>query len=85
MHPIIIKEKTILREIVHHECILVNSRHKTAISNTDLVVSAISQDGVMEAVEDAQKRFFLGVEWHPESFSNKNSDLIFEAFIKSLY
>ncbi len=85
MHPIIIKEKTVLRQIVHHECILVNSRHKTAISSTDLVISAISQDGVIEAVEDARKRFFLGVEWHPESFNNKNSDLIFEAFIKSLY
>ena len=84
-HHIIIKENTLLSEIVHEKYILVNSRHKTGISDTNLEVSAKSEDGVIEAVEDKQKRFFLGVEWHPESLNNKNSDLIFEAFIKSLY
>ena len=84
-HHIIIKKNTLLSEIVHEECILVNSRHKTAISRTDLGVSAKSEDGVIEAVEDKHKRFLLGVEWHPESLNNKNSDLIYEAFIKSLY
>ena len=84
-HHIIIKENTLLSEIIHEKCVLVNSRHKTGISDTSLDVSAKSENGVIEAVEDKQKRFFLGVEWHPESFINKNSDLIFEAFIKSLY
>ena len=84
-HHIIIKKNTLLSEIVQEECILVNSRHKTEISRTNLFVSAISQDGVIEAVEDAGKRFFLGVEWHPESLKDKNSDLIFDSFIKSLH
>ena len=76
---------TLLYKIIRRNCITVNSRHKTAITSTDLCVSARSKDHVIEAVEDAKKRFFLGVEWHPESLINKNSDLIFEAFIKSLY
>ena len=84
-HHIIIKENTLLSEIIHEKCILVNSRHKTGISHTNLGVGAKAEDGVIEAVEDKQKRFFLGVEWHPESLKIKNSDLIFEAFIKSLY
>ena len=84
-HNIIIKENSFLNQIIHKQSILVNSRHNTGISRTNLFVSAISQDGVIEAVEDAGKRFFLGVEWHPESLKDKNSDLIFDSFIKSLH
>lgn len=84
-HNIIIKENSFLNQIIHKQSILVNSRHNTGISRTNLFVSAISQDGVIEAVEDAEKRFFLGVEWHPESLKDKNSDLIFDSFIKSLH
>ena len=79
-HHVIIKENTLLADILQKKDLLVNSRHKTAISSTNLEVSARSEDGVIEAVEDKQKHFFLGVEWHPESLKNKNSDLIFEAF-----
>ena len=83
-HDIIIYKNTFLYEIIETDVISVNSRHNTVITLTDLSVSARSFDGVIEAVEDAKKRFFIGLEWHPESFKNKNSDLIWEAFIKSL-
>ncbi len=83
-HEIFIKKNTLLDNIMKQKSVLVNSRHKTAISSTNLGVSATAFDGVIEAVEDIKKRFFLGVEWHPESLANKNSDLIFDAFIKSL-
>lgn len=83
-HNIIIKKDSMLYKIIGKKCILVNSRHNTAISATNLSVCALSLDGLIEAVEDVNKRFFLGVGWHPESLNNKNSDLIFDAFIKSL-
>ena len=83
-HDIIIYKNTFLHKIIGNDVTSVNSRHNTVITSTDLSVSARSFDGVIEAVEDAKKRFFIGLEWHPESFKNKNSDLIWEAFIKSL-
>ena len=83
-HPIVVKKDSLLFNILGQEQIIVNSRHKSGVQNTNLTVSAKALDGVIEAVEDERKRFFLGLEWHPESWINKNSDLIFEAFIKSL-
>ena len=84
VHDILIYKNTKLHHILGKERIAVNSRHQSGIINTTLSVSARSLDGVIEAIEDKNKRFFLGVEWHPETLPNKNSDLIFEAFIKSL-
>ncbi|HIS87606.1 MAG TPA: gamma-glutamyl-gamma-aminobutyrate hydrolase family protein [Candidatus Caccenecus avistercoris] len=83
-HAIVIKKNSLLYSILGVEQSVVNSRHKTGVQNTNLVVSARAFDGVIEAVEDKKKKFFLGLEWHPESLVNKKSDLIFEAFIKSL-
>jgi len=31
--------------------------------------------------EDANKKFFLGVEWHPESLNDENTKKLFEYFI----
>ncbi|MBR1593193.1 MAG: membrane dipeptidase [Alloprevotella sp.] len=52
------------------ECIAVNSFHHQAVSEPGdkLRVTARSTDGVIEAVESAEKKTVLGVQWHPESF-----------------
>ena len=84
IHEIVVRQDTLLYHLLKTDHVLVNSRHKTGVINTTLEVSAKSLDGTIEAVEDKSKKFFLGLEWHPESFANKNSDLIFESFIKSL-
>ena len=42
----------------HHQAIGVLGR--------DLTVTARSDDGVIEAVELAGRRFVVGVQWHPE-------------------
>jgi putative glutamine amidotransferase len=48
----------------------VNSRHHQAPKTlgAGLVASATAPDGVIEAIEDASRRFCLGVQWHPENF-----------------
>jgi putative glutamine amidotransferase len=48
----------------------VNSRHHQAVARVgrDLIVSATSPDGVIEAVEAPGADFCLGVQWHPENF-----------------
>lgn len=45
----------------------VHSRHRQAISDPgSLEVLATSPDGLIEAVGDPARPFYLGVQWHPE-------------------
>lgn len=81
VHYINISENSLLYKILNSKKILVNSRHKSAIIETKLDVSARSNDGIIEAVEDNTKDFFLGLEWHPESINDENSKKIFDYFI----
>lgn len=84
VHNIYIKKGSLLYKIIGEDKISVNSRHYTGISSTNLNVCAVSEDNIIEAVEDPNKRFFLGLQWHPESLKDKKNDLIFQNFIKSL-
>jgi putative glutamine amidotransferase len=53
----------------------VNSHHHQAVAvpAPSLVVTATSSDGVVEAAEDASRRLFLGVQWHPERMASADS------------
>ena len=48
----------------------VNSRHHQALGKIapGFVSSATAPDGVIEAIEDPNATFCLGVQWHPENF-----------------
>ena len=85
VHSIKIKPDSKLSNLLGSNEILVNSRHSDCILTTDLCISAISDDLVIEAIEDAKKRFYVGVQWHPESLENDlYSKRLFDAFIESL-
>lgn len=46
---------------------IVHSRHRQAISDPgSLSILATSPDGLIEAVGDPSRPFYLGVQWHPE-------------------
>lgn len=64
-HDITIIESSKLYEILRKKHVFVNSRHKSYIENTNLFVSA-RNGNVIEAVEDTHKKFFIGVQYHPE-------------------
>ena len=81
VHSIIIEKNSLLYKIIGKEKIEVNSRHKSALLNTSFFVSAKSEDGVIEAIEDQKKTFFMGLQWHPESLCDINSQKIFTYFI----
>ncbi len=62
----------------------VNSRHHQAVRDVarGFVVSATAPDGVIEAIEDPDTRFCLGVQWHPENFFRTGEFRpLFEAFL----
>ena len=44
-----------------------------------LQVSAVSGDGLVEGLEDPSRRFYLGVQWHPEYLDNNVP--LFEALV----
>lgn len=45
----------------------VTSRHHQAVRESgELEVIGVAHDGVIEAVEDPERRFYVGVQWHPE-------------------
>lgn len=64
----------------------VNSRHHQAIRQPapGLVVTGTAPDGVIEVVEDPDRRFCLGVQWHPENFYRTGEfSPLFEGFVKA--
>ncbi|MBC7783849.1 MAG: gamma-glutamyl-gamma-aminobutyrate hydrolase family protein [Burkholderiales bacterium] len=46
----------------------VNTSHKQAVNvvGRGLRVIAVSMDGLIEGTEDPSRRFYMGVQWHPE-------------------
>lgn len=84
VHDINIKKDSKLYQILKREFIKVNSRHIQCIINTNLDVVAVSSDNIIEAVEDKNKLFFIGLQWHPESMIEYDilENKIFEYFIK---
>ena len=83
-HPVYFKENTRLAKIFNEEA-LVNSAHHQAIKDlgTGLIVSGVSPDGLIEAVE-GEKGFILGVQWHPEDMLHIPAmNQIFKDFIEA--
>lgn len=67
VHSVTINKKSKLYNIYKKSIIKVNSRHKSVIKNTKLNVVGISNDGYIEAIECHNKKFFVGIQWHPET------------------
>ena len=84
LHEIKINKGTLLYKIIKKDKILVNSRHKSSIKNTKYLISSTSKDNIIESIEDPSKKFFLGLQWHPENLYkiDSNSRKIFDYFIK---
>ena len=64
----------------------VNSRHHQSVGRVapGFVTSAISIDGIVEAIERPEAAFCVGVQWHPENFW-KTGEFggLFEAFVNA--
>lgn len=84
-HTVSVKANTLLSSLVGEEPILVNSMHHQAADATapNLTVSAVSADGITEALELPEHPFCLAVQWHPEHLSKhrKDQQALFDAFV----
>ena len=84
VHKVKILDNTLLKSIIKRKKIKVNSRHSYHVENVNkLKISAYSIDGLIEGVEYPNKKFVIGVEWHPESTFDSDiySRRIFKKFI----
>lgn len=65
---ILINHGSILRRLLMRGTTRVNSIHKQAIADPGegLVVTARERNGVVQAIEDLDRPFYLGVQFHPE-------------------
>ena len=82
VHSVIIDKNSKLYSIIGEEKIIVNSRHSYHVPELDnALVCARSSDGLIEGVELKDKKFIIGVQWHPESnLEDKYSKKLFKAF-----
>ncbi|HSW44054.1 MAG TPA: gamma-glutamyl-gamma-aminobutyrate hydrolase family protein [Phycisphaerae bacterium] len=67
-HPVRLEPGSLVESILRTNPATVNSSHHQGLDRIgrDLMPTAWSQDGLVEAVEDPRRRFCLGVQWHPE-------------------
>lgn len=86
-HLIQIQTNSMLYKILGEYC-YVNSFHHQCINHLgqNLVISASSADGVIEAIELPDHPFALGVQWHPECMISENPRMkdLFQALIDAV-
>lgn len=72
-----------LREIIGKNKIMVSSRHSYKVPDSGIhSISALSSDGVIEAIENPYCDFNIGLQWHPELMcDDENSKKIFYRFV----
>jgi putative glutamine amidotransferase len=75
-----------LRTIVGADSLWVNSIHKQAVEalGNGLIVAARETNGAIQAIEDPAKRFWVGVQFHPEFMLYRGAmRRIFEVFVQA--
>ena len=90
-HEVWIDKDTLLAKLMRErlsdtDACDVNSRHHQAVRQLapGLIVSATAPDGVIEAIDDPNAKFCLGVQWHPENFFRTGEFRpLFEGFLQA--
>jgi putative glutamine amidotransferase len=81
-HRIRVARGSLLASIVGEE-LEVNSRHHQAIDRVadSLTLTALAEDGVREGAERRDRRWVLGVQWHPEEMIGEEPHMrLFRSF-----
>jgi len=71
VHPVHLTRGGLLNRITGLDSFMTNSMHHQSVADLggSLVVDAVSEDGVVEAVCDSRNDAVFGVQFHPEFFS----------------
>ena len=82
-HAVRITPGTVLHRITGADEMQVNSAHHQAVLEVadGTVIDAVAPDGVIEGIEVPDRRFCLGVQWHPEFAIDPGDAMIFIALV----
>ena len=82
-HDVLVEPETLLHRIVGAARMSVNSAHHQAAKDcpAGVVVSGRAPDGLIEAIEAPDRRFCVGVQWHPEYEIDPGDAMILRAFV----
>lgn len=87
VHTVTVRRGTLLSRILGQDTVLVNSQHHQAVDRVapGFTLAALSEDGIVEAIEKPDAGFCLGVQWHPEWLSDADSAMqgLFDAFVNA--
>jgi len=85
-HPVRMSTDSLLARLAGRSTADVNSFHHQSVAKvgSNLKAVATAPDGVVEAVEDVNGRFVIGVQWHPERGFQEDpfARALFSEFIK---
>jgi putative glutamine amidotransferase len=86
-HSIDVKEGSRLLDILGQPTIRVNSFHHQSVKKLapNFKISAVALDGIIEGIESTNRRFSIGVQFHPELMWQNNPPIsaIFTAFVNA--
>jgi putative glutamine amidotransferase len=84
-HAITVEPSSLLYKVAGNKQYYVNTTHHQAVNKLGkgFVTSATAPDGVIEAIENPDLPFCIGVQWHPEYLTTPEDNLLFENFIKA--
>mgnify|MGYP001165308337 CR=1 FL=1 len=78
-HAVIVEEGSKLEQIMGSSFTVNSTHHQGVVDPGSLSISAIAKhDGLIEAVERTDKKFCIGVQWHPERGGH---DQLFSALV----
>ena len=87
VHTVTVRRCTLLSRILGQDTVLVNSQHHQAVDRVapGFTLAALSEDGIVEAIEKPDAGFCLGVQWHPEWLSDADPAMqgLFDAFVNA--
>lgn len=86
-HQIQVHSGSRLADLIGEEELTTNSRHHQAIAQLGegLEISALAEDGVIEAIEGTDTNFLICVQWHPEDHDrDERHQKLFSSLVKSL-
>lgn len=84
-HTVLLEKNSRFAELLGKQSLQVNSLHHQAVREVSKVFTACAYatDGVIEAIEDSNCAFSLGIQWHPERMYREDEDSrrIFATFV----
>lgn len=87
-HKIEVENGSHIKKAYNENELMVNSLHHQAIEEVGngLTITARASDGIIEGIEDSEKNFLVGLQWHPEMmyFKYEEQLKIFEYFINKV-